>query len=243
MACDLWSSDTAKLKELQDAVDVLLEEAQANPAASTGKGAAVLRGHVNRMSQTFSLLEHSLMRASEAPELFGVDAAEMQRRYRQLQSLTRKREEQIEAFRALFSHARQAPSPKLDTREEANARFLDDFGDSTTASTLDDFGATDSGGGYFEAEAQVLRAQDEQLSFLEGSVSNLKSIGYAIKDEVSVHHRLLDATEAEVDKADAQLIRNKVLLKKLMKRHSTLCLLLIAMALLCLLVFMLVYMA
>lgn len=216
------------------------------------------------------------MRASEAPELFGIDAAEMQRRYHQLQALTHKREEQIEAFRVLFSRERQAMNPKQGSRDEANARFLEDYGDSTTASTLvslllsprvtsiqrrrctslvsrfvhtfalclqDDFGATDSGAGCFEAEAQMLRAQDEQLSFLEGSVSNLKSISYAIKDEVSVHHRLLDATEAEVDKADAQLIRNKVLLKKLMKRHSTLCLLLIAMALLCLLVFLLVYMA
>ncbi|KAL8446847.1 hypothetical protein Emag_004608 [Eimeria magna] len=240
MACDFWPSDAAKLRELQNTVDTLLEEAQANPAASKGKAAAILRGHVGRMAQ----LEHSLMRASESPELFGVDAAEMQRRYRQLQVLTQKREEQIEAFRVLFSHDRQIlSSSRHDPREDANARFLDDYGDSTTASTLDDFGATDSSAGYFEAEAQVLRAQDEQLSFLEGSVSNLKSISYAIKDEVSVHHRLLDATEAEVDKADAQLIRNKVLLKKLMKRHSTLCLLLVAMALLCLLVFLLVYMA
>ncbi|KAL8425080.1 hypothetical protein Efla_001469 [Eimeria flavescens] len=243
MACDFWPSDAAKLRELQDTVDNMLQEAQANPAASKGKAAAVLRGHVGRMAQTFSQLEHSLMRASESPELFGIDAAEMQRRYRQLQSLTQKREEQIEAFRVLFSHDRHAPPTRQDTREDANARFLDDYGDSTTASTLDDFGAADSSAGFFEAEAQVLRAQDEQLSFLEGSVSNLKSISYAIKDEVSVHHRLLDATEAEVDKADAQLIRNKVLLKKLMKRHSTLCLLLIAMALLCLLVFLLVYMA
>ncbi|KAL8452714.1 hypothetical protein Emed_001278 [Eimeria media] len=242
MACDFWPSDAAKLRELQNTVDTLLEEAQTNPSAQKGKAAAILRGHVGRMAQTFSQLEHSLMRASESPELFGVDAAEMQRRYRQLQVLTQKREEQIEAFRVLFSNDRQALN-RHDPREDANARFLDDYGDSTTASTLDDFGATDSSAGYFEAEAQVLRAQDEQLSFLEGSVSNLKSISYAIKDEVSVHHRLLDATEAEVDKADAQLIRNKMLLKKLMKRHSTLCLLLIAMALLCLLVFLLVYMA
>lgn len=243
MACDFWPNDTAKLHELQETIDALLKEAQRDPAASRGKDAAVLRGHVGRMTQTFSQLEHSLMRASEAPELFGIDATEMRRRSRQLQILSKKREEQVETFRTLFSHDRQTVNQKEDSRDEANARFLDDYGDSTTASTLDDFGAADAGAGYFEAEAQMLRAQDEQLSFLEGSVSNLKSISYAIRDEVSVHHRLLDATEAEVDKADAQLARNKILLKKLMKRHSTLCLLLIAMALLCLLVFLLVFMA
>lgn len=243
MACDFWAHDTAKLRELQETVDELLEEAHANPTASTGKAAAVLRGHVGRMAQAFSQLEHSLMRASEAPELFGIDDTEMQRRYRQLQTISRKREDQLEAFKVLFSHDGQKQYPRQATKEEANARFLDDYGESSTASTLDDFGAADSGAGYLDAEAQILRAQDEQLSYLEGSVSNLKSISYAIKDEVSVHHRLLDATEAEVDKADAQLIRNKILLKKLMKRHSTLCLLLIAMALLCLLVFLLVFMA
>lgn len=76
------------------------------------------------------------MRASEAPELFGIDDSEMQRRYRQLQTLTRKREDQIEAFKVLFSHDGQNQNPRQDTREEANARFLDDYGDSTTASTL-----------------------------------------------------------------------------------------------------------
>lgn len=243
MACDFWPNDTAKLRELQDTIDHLLEEAQANPAAVKGQGAAILRGHVSRMSQLFSQLEQSLMRASEAPELFGIDSAEMQRRYQALQTLTRKRDEQLEGFRVFFSQNRQTINPKQDTRDDANARFLDDYGDSTTASTLDDFGSCDTGLGCFEAEAQVLRHQDEQLSFLAGSVSNLKVISYAIKDEVSVHHRLLDATEAEVDKADAQLVKNKMLLRKLMKRHSTLCLLLIAMALLCLLVFLLVFMA
>ncbi|OEH76124.1 probable syntaxin-8B [Cyclospora cayetanensis] len=244
MACDFWPHDTAKLRELQDSIDGLLEEAQADPTASRGKTAAVLRGHVGRMAQTFSQLEHSLMRASEAPELFGIDEEEMQRRYSQLQQLTRKREAQVEAFKVLFSLDRHVLHPKADPGEEANARFLEDFGDTTTTSvTLDDVGAADSGVSYFDAETQMLREQDEQLSFLEGSVSNLKSISYAIKDEVSVHHRLLDATEAEADKADAQLRRNKVLLKKLMKRHSTLCLLLIAVALLCLLVFLLVFTA
>lgn len=51
MACDFWAHDTAKLRELQETVDELLEEAQANPAASRGKAAAVLRGHVGRMAQ------------------------------------------------------------------------------------------------------------------------------------------------------------------------------------------------
>ena len=104
-------------------------------------------------------------------------------------------------------------------------------------------GAAEGVGGFMHAEEEIVHAQEEQLSFLEGSVSNLKSLGYAIKEEVSVHHRLLDATETEVEKADAQLKRNKILLKKLMKRHSTLCLLLIAVALLCLLVFLLVFTA
>lgn len=244
MALDFWPADTAKFKELQAKVDLLLDEIKSDPHAAKGKTAAVLRGHVSRMAQSFSQLEHSLMRVSESPDLFGIDEAEMQRRYRQLQLFTKKREEQIEMFKDLFSNRQSVPVRAEDTREEANARFLEDYGDSTTASTLDDFGSGDAGsGGYFEAEAQIMRAQDEQLSFLEGSVTNLKSISYAIKDEVSVHHRLLDATEAEVDKADAQLLRNKILLKKLMKRHSTLCLLLIAMALLCLLVFLLVYTA
>lgn len=79
------------------------------------------------------------MRASEAPELFGIDATEMQRRSRQLQTLSKKREEQIEAFRVLFSHERQALNQKQGARDEANARFLDDYGDSTTASTLVSF--------------------------------------------------------------------------------------------------------
>lgn len=236
MACDFWPNDTAKLRELQDSIDHLLEEAHKNPIANTGKNAAVLRGHVSRMAQTFSQLEQSLMRTSESPELYGIDAAEMQRRYRMLQNLTRKRDEQLEVFRVLFSQESQTLNHKHGEREDANARFLDDFGDSTTSTTMDDFSC-------FEAEAQTLRQQDEQLSYLAGTVSNLKSISYAIKEEVSVHHRLLDATEAEVDKADAHLIKNKILLKKLMKKHSTLCLLLIAMALLCLLVFLLVFAA
>lgn len=85
-----------------------------------------------------------------------------------------------------------------------------------------------------------MQQQDEQLGFLEGSVKNLKDISYAIKDEVDIHRRLLDATEQEVEGASIQIKQQRRLLNKLLKRHSNVFLVLAAAALLCLLIFVLV---
>jgi len=242
MACDLWQLDLAKLRELQETVAALLEEAHANPIPSCGKSAAVLRGYLSRMTQNVAQLEQYLMKASESPELYGIDRLQLQERHEILKHFLRARDNQLEVFKELFSQSGAAVA-RRDSLSAANARSIDDYGDSSTTSGLDDFAAADSVCDSFDAAARTAREQDEQLSFLEGSVQNLKNISYAIKDEVAVHHRLLDATEAEVDRADAQVIRNKALIKKLMKRHSTLFLLLIALALLCLLVLLLVFTA
>ncbi|CDJ42061.1 SNARE domain-containing protein, putative [Eimeria tenella] len=267
MECDLWASDAAKLKQLQQTVDSLLQRARTDPAAATGEAAAVLRGHVTRMAQRCSQLEQSLMRASESPELFGLSAAALQQRLLLLQQLQQQQDAQLEAFRLLFSQAGVYRHSKKESFNsnfsdfplEDNSSFLEETADTPTSASADDFGSfgpspSVSGSSLLQQpqqqrwqqqqqQQQDEEQQEQQLSYLAGSVMNLKEISYAISDEVSVHRRLLDATESSLDTAEANLKKNKKMLQKLMKRHSTICLLLVALALLCLLIFLLVFTA
>lgn len=92
-----------------------------------------------------------------------------------------------------------------------------------------------------EREEDVLLAlQDDQLSFLEGTVSNLKNIGYSVGDEVDVHRKLLNGLDEEVDLTQTALEKNKKLLKQIIDRQSTTCLLLTAIFLAIVLVFLIV---
>ncbi|CBZ55614.1 putative SNARE domain-containing protein [Neospora caninum Liverpool] len=220
---DFWKRDVRQVEALRDEIVSLLQQRQkqtggANTGAS-GRSSAVLRGKFSQFCQDVEQLERTL-KATEAERRGDLSPAEWRQRRDQVAHLHAAKSELQIAFTRAFSTG-------------------EDFYDSAaSAEVLVD---VPRGARVLKTrEEDILAEQDEQLSFLEGTVSNLKSIGHAVGDEVDVHRKLLSDLDDDVDRAQTLLEKNRETLRKIIERQSTVCLLLTALALLVVLIFLMV---
>ncbi|PFH37646.1 SNARE domain-containing protein [Besnoitia besnoiti] len=217
MASDLWDRDVSRLWSLKGEISHLLQQRERQKGSSAGVASAQLRGKLLQFSQDVEQLER-ILHAQEA-ERGGFASVDSRRRRDDVSFLRKENENLKAAFNRVFSTAED------DAMEGPAEVFVDSPGSVRIVRTQ---------------EEEILAAQDAQLSFLEGTVSNLKQLGHAVGDEVEVHRRLLDDLDDDVDRAQTALQRNRDLLKNLINKQSISCLLFTALVLLVVLVFLIV---
>ncbi|EPT25449.1 SNARE domain-containing protein [Toxoplasma gondii ME49] len=222
---DLWGRDISRVEALKDEIFSLLQqrEKQRGPggsASSSGRSSALLRGKFYQFCQDVEHLER-VMKASEAERSSDMSSADWRRRREQMSRLLAEKSE----LQLSFSRAFSSTEDDLCGLPESGAVWVDVSGGARALKTR---------------EENIIAEQDEQLCFLAGTVSNLKSIGHAVGDEVDVHRKLLDDLDVDVVRAQTRLEKNKELLKKIVDRQSTACLLFTALALLVVLIFLVV---
>ncbi|KEP60980.1 UNVERIFIED_CONTAM: SNARE domain-containing protein [Hammondia hammondi] len=222
---DLWGRDISRVEALKDEIVSLLQQREkqrgpAGNASNSGRSSALLRGKFYQFCQDVEQLER-VLKASEADRSTDVSPADRRRRREQVSRLLAEKSELQLSFARAFSSAEDDLCGLPDS-----GAVLVDFSRSARA--------------LKPREENLLAEQDEQLSFLAGTVSTLKSIGHAVGDEVDVHRQLLDDLDVDVGRAQTRLEKNQEMLRRIVDRQSTACLLFTALALLVVLIFLVV---
>jgi len=179
-----------------------------------------------QLTKDISHLEQSLINLSSNPAAYNVSRAELLGR----QKLTSLLQSELETlndrfktgckYNALVDHARYSLSDECTTVDSI---------DSNTP--LKDFQ-------YVQDE--IIKAQDDQLDYLEGTVHNLKSIGFGISDEIDLHQRLLGELNDAVENAGSRVHTNRTLMARISQRSSSsylVCLIVVLIIILILLIF------
>ncbi|PHJ21560.1 snare domain-containing protein [Cystoisospora suis] len=265
-AGDLWSRDCARVQNLEEEIRSLLLQKEKKLLSSSGKknlggsstdgglsssgdggrSSALLRGKLLQFTQELDQLEHSLELQKRENGGQEISSDEWRKRREFLSRMMSQKEQLKHAFDRTHS---TYFSDQSNTVEKIHGSTVAKAGIGIGGSGVHTQGGEEGDGAgrlgskrvLLEKDADVLLSlQDEQLSFLEGTVSNLKNIGYSVGDEVDVHRKLLNELDEEVDLTQTALEKNKKILKQIIDRQSTTCLLLTAIFLAVLLVFLII---
>lgn len=201
---DLWERDYRKALEVSEEMKSLL--AQKNKEKMKAKNRAILRGRIAELNRSVKYLS----------DLLNSDYIKKEKQYVQNETdyknkltILEKRKKEIATMYEDFA------STNYEESFEYNMENLNDY-ERDLEENLTDLDKEE----LLLKQQNLMRLQDEQLDFLEGSAYNLKNISYNINNEINVHNEILDEMDRDLEETSDLLNRNRNFFTRLTRNTS-----------------------
>lgn len=202
---DLWDKDYEKAVQTGKEIKKILR--QNEKEKKKAKNRAILRGKITEFNQSVRFLQHQLNN----------DYIKNDKQYIKNESKYKYKVSTLEKMKRDIMNLYEdfASTNEEDASFNINMDFLNDM-DNENGSYLNDLNKEQ----LLLKQQNLMKLQDEQLSFLEGTTHNLKNISYNINNELRVHNELLDDIDRDVDETNNLLNRNRNIFERVTNNTS-----------------------
>lgn len=202
---DLWDKDYEKAIQTGKEIKKILR--QNEKEKKKAKNRAILRGKITEFNQNVRFLQHQLNN----------DYIKNDKQYSKNESKYKYKVSTLEKMKREIMNLYEdfASTNEEDASFNINMDFLNDLGNEND-SYLNDLNREE----LLLKQKNLMKLQDEQLSFLEGTTHNLKNISYNINNELRVHNELLDDIDRDVDETNNLLNRNRNIFERVTNNTS-----------------------
>ncbi|CAD2099377.1 SNARE protein, putative [Plasmodium vinckei brucechwatti] len=202
---DIWDTDYEKAIETGKEIKKLLRKNESE--RKKAKNRAILRGKITEFNQNMKFLIHQLNN----------DYIKNDIRYKSNEGKYRSKVELLETMKNDISelYEEYGTNNESNTSYNITMDFVNNF-DSRDGSYINDINREE----LMLKQHNMMRLQDEQLEFLEGTTQNLKSISYNINNEIQVHNEILDDIDRDVDETRDLLDRNRNMFTRIINSTS-----------------------
>ncbi|KEG03759.1 SNARE protein, putative [Plasmodium vinckei vinckei] len=202
---DIWDTDYEKAIETGKEIKKLLRKNENE--RKKAKNRAILRGKITEFNQNMKFLIHQLNN----------DYIKNDIRYKSNEREYRSKVELLETMKNDISelYEEYGTNNESSTSYNITMDFVNNF-DSRDGSYINDISREE----LMLKQHNMMRLQDEQLEFLEGTTQNLKSISYNINSEIQVHNEILDDIDRDVDETRDLLDRNRNMFTRIINSTS-----------------------
>ncbi|KJP85692.1 hypothetical protein AK88_04669 [Plasmodium fragile] len=202
---DLWDKDYEKAIQTGKEIKKILKKNEKEKKKA--KNRAILRGKITEFNQSFRFLEHQLNNDYIKNDKVYI---KNESKYKNKMSTLEKLKKDIMNLYEDF-----ASTHEEDASFNINMDFMNDL-DNENGSYLNDLNKEE----LLLKQQNLMKLQDEQLSFLEGTTHNLKNISYNINSELRMHNELLDDIDRDVDETNNLLNRNRNIFERVTNNTS-----------------------
>ncbi|SCM23496.1 SNARE protein, putative [Plasmodium chabaudi chabaudi] len=202
---DIWDTDYEKAIETGKEIKKLLRKNESE--RKKAKNRAILRGKITEFNQNMKFLIHQLNN----------DYIKNDIRYKSNEGKYRSKVELLETMKNDISelYEEYGTNNESSTSYNITMDFVNNF-DSRDGSYINDISREE----LMLKQHNMMRLQDEQLEFLEGTTQNLKNISYNINSEIQVHNEILDDIDRDVDETRDLLDRNRNMFTRIINSTS-----------------------
>ncbi|GAW81260.1 hypothetical protein, conserved [Plasmodium gonderi] len=202
---DLWEKDYEKALQTGKEIKKILKKNEKEKKKA--KNRAILRGKITEFNQNIRFLQHQLNNDYiKNDKLYSKNESKYQNKVSTLEKMKKEIMNLYEDY---------ASTNEEEASFNINMNFLNDF-DNENKSYLNDLNKEE----LLLKQQNLMKLQDEQLNFLEGTTHNLKNISYNINNELQVHNELLDDIDREVDETNNLLNRNRNIFERVTSNTS-----------------------
>ncbi|VWU48101.1 SNARE protein, putative [Hepatocystis sp. ex Piliocolobus tephrosceles] len=204
---DLWNKDYEKAIETGKRIKKLLK--QKEKGKDKTKNRAMLRGEITEFNQNVKFLYHQLDN----------DYIKNDKNYIKNESKYKSKLSSLDKIKAEIAKLYEAyVTTNTDSDSfNINMNFLNDYGNENNTH-LNELNKE----AFMMKQENLMKLQDEQLTFLEGTTHNLKNISYNINSELQIHNELLDDIDRDVDETNNLLSRNRNIFHRVTNTSSNL---------------------
>ncbi|CDU19639.1 hypothetical protein YYC_01088 [Plasmodium yoelii 17X] len=191
---DIWDTDYEKTIETGKEIKKILRKNEND--RKKAKNRAILRGKIAEFNQNMKFLIHQLNN----------DYIKNDIRYKSNEEKYMSKVDFLETMKKDISelYEEYGTNNESNTSYNITMDFVNNF-DSRDGSYITDISREE----LMLKQHNIMRLQDEQLEFLEGTTQNLKSISYNINNEIQVHNEILDDIDRDMDETSDLLDRNR----------------------------------
>lgn len=210
---DDFQTDLNKAKKLRTELlaDVADRETRMTNGESTGRVDSKLRGGIQQFAVFVDSLHNQVEVYAENPQRYKMNPTEIEKRKQIVKELEVSLSEIDEKSRQVFANAKNAG---------VGFNFKRDAGESETTDTKNlsnqDLKVT---------QKKMMEKQDEIIEGLIGTSGNLVYVAKEIGDEVTLHNKLLDEVEINVDHQNQRIETSIFKMKELIAKSSDGCML------------------
>ncbi|CRH00365.1 SNARE protein, putative [Plasmodium relictum] len=191
---DLWEKDYQKALENGKEIKKILR--QNEKEKKKAKNRAILRGKITEFNQNIKFLTHQLNNDYiKNDKIYQRNITKYKNKMCTLEKLKKEISTLYEDFTS---------TNKEDVSLSINMDNINDF-DNENDLYINDLNKEE----LLLKQQSLIKLQDEQLNFLEGTTHNLKNISYNINNELNVHNELLDDIDKDIDETNNLLNRNR----------------------------------
>ncbi|CRG96562.1 SNARE protein, putative [Plasmodium gallinaceum] len=191
---DLWEKDYQKALENGKEIKKILRKNEKEKKKA--KNRAILRGKITEFNQNIKFLTHQLNNDYiKNDKIYQRNEA----KYKSKISILEKLKKDISILYEDFTLTNDG-----EVSFSINMENLNGF-DNENDLYINDLNKEE----LLLKQQSLIKLQDEQLNFLEGTTHNLKNISYSINNELNVHNELLDDIDKDIDETNNLLNRNR----------------------------------
>ncbi|SBT01068.1 SNARE protein, putative [Plasmodium malariae] len=200
---ELWDKDYKKAIETGKEIKQIIKESEKGKKRT--KNRAILRGKITEFNQNIRFLLHQLDN-----DYIKNDKNYNKNEYKRKVSALEKMKKEISNLYEEYSLTNDE-----NTSFNITMDFLNDF-DNDNNPYLNSLNKEE----LLLKQHNLMKLQDEQLNFLEGTTHNLKNISYNINNEIQVHNELLDDIDRDMDETNNLLNRNRNIFERVTNNTS-----------------------
>ncbi|SBT35954.1 SNARE protein, putative [Plasmodium ovale wallikeri] len=215
---DLWNKDYEKAIETGKQIKKLLRKNEKEKKKA--KNRAILRGKITEFNQNVKFLIHQLNNDYiKNDKNYSRNESTYKYKVSTLEKMKRDISEMYEDYASTNDEVGAVtPAAGLfpyNTSFNITIDYLNDF-DNENNPYLSELNKEE----LLLKQHNLMKLQDEQLNFLEGTTHNLKNISYNINNELQVHNELLDDIDRDVDETNNLLNRNRNIFSRVTNNTS-----------------------
>ncbi|CXI84180.1 SNARE protein, putative [Plasmodium berghei] len=202
---DIWDTDYEKTIETGKEIKKILRKNEND--RKRAKNRAILRGKIAEFNQNMKFLIHQLNNNYIKNDI----------RYKSNEEKYMSKVEFLETMKKdiLDLYEEYGTNNESNISYNITMDFVNNF-DSRNGSYINEINREE----LMLKQHNIMRLQDEQLEFLEGTTQNLKSISYNINNEIQVHNEILDDIDRDMDETSDLLDRNSNIFTRITNNTS-----------------------
>lgn len=190
---DLWERDYQKAVEVGNEIKKIL--GQKKKESKKAKNRAILRGKITQLNQIVQFLSNQLNNEYiKRDNHYVKNEATYINRLNALENMKNEISSLYENY----------ASTNDEDAYNIHMERLNEYYDEEKETGISDLSKEE----FLLKQQNLMKLQDEQLDFLEGTTHNLKNISYTINTELNVHNELLDDISRDFDETNDLLNRN-----------------------------------
>ncbi|SOV74537.1 SNARE protein, putative [Plasmodium sp. gorilla clade G3] len=202
---DLWDKDYQKALQTGKDIKKLLKQSEKEKKKAKNK--AILRGKITEFNQSVKFLVHQLNNDYIKNDKHFI---KNETKYMNKVSALEKVKKEIGTLYEDYASTNEG-----ELSLNMNMELLNEF-ENEENTYLNDLNKEQ----LLLKQNKLMKLQDEQLNFLEGTTHNLKNISYNINNEIQVHNELLDDIDRDMEETNNLLDRNRNIFERVTSNTS-----------------------